>query len=218
MISLAANETAATVSHVERCCSRPASRTPNASRATATGSIHRCKCSSALSAGIPRPWSSESKRGQFLLLTLTAALLNSGHAPETPQPNLCMGMKWLLGTFTQRWNRRRQAWGHLFGDRYKAQCIDERSPEYLRTACDYVHLNPARAGLVRADETLETYSWSSYPAYLPPRLRPERRCRKGRQQRRRFPVQLHLQRRGRHSHVDPGQLRVDRSAAICSGV
>jgi REP element-mobilizing transposase RayT len=90
---------------------------------------------------------------------------------ETPQPNLCVGMKWLLGTFTQRWNRRRQAWGHLFGGRYKAQCIDERSPQYLRTACDYVHLNPVRAGLLGPEEPLETYLWSSYPAYLRPRLR-----------------------------------------------
>jgi REP element-mobilizing transposase RayT len=91
---------------------------------------------------------------------------------ETPQPNLCLGMKWLLGTFTQRWNRRRQAWGHLFGGRYKAQCIDERSPDYLRTACDYVHLNPVRAGLIGPEELLETYRWSSYPAYLRVRLRP----------------------------------------------
>ena len=92
---------------------------------------------------------------------------------ETPQPNLCVGMKWLLGTFTQRWNRRRQAWGHLFGGRYKAQCIDERSPQYLRTACDYVHLNPVRAGLVQPGQPLESYLWSSYPAYLRSRLRPE---------------------------------------------
>ena len=91
---------------------------------------------------------------------------------ETPQANLSLGMKWLLGTFTQRWNRRRHAWGHLFGGRYKAQSIDERSPEYLRTACDYVHLNPVRAGLVRPEEALEEYGWSSYPAYLRPRLRP----------------------------------------------
>jgi putative transposase len=48
---------------------------------------------------------------------------------ETAQANLCLGMKWLLGTFTQRWNRRRKAWGHLFGGRYKAQSIDERSPQ-----------------------------------------------------------------------------------------
>ena len=63
--------------------------------------------------------------------------------------------------------------GHLFGGRYKAQIIDERSPGYLRCACDYVHLNPARAGLVKVDENLESYQWSSYPAYLRSTLRPE---------------------------------------------
>jgi hypothetical protein len=81
-------------------------------------------------------------------------------------------MKWLLGTYTQRWNRRWQRWGHLFGGRYKAQPIDERSPSYLRAACDYVHLNPARARLLTPQERLEGYAWSSYPAYLRPRIRP----------------------------------------------
>src|SRR3954470_19905882 len=91
---------------------------------------------------------------------------------ETPQPNLAVGMKWRLGTYTQRWNRRWQRWGHLFGGRYKAQPIDERSPAYLRTACDYVHLNPDRARLLLPEERLESYVWSSYPAYLRPRVRP----------------------------------------------
>ena len=67
---------------------------------------------------------------------------------ETPQPNLALGMKWLLGTYTQRFNRRHRHWGHLFGGRYKAQLIDSRTRGYLRCACDYVHLNPVRAGLV----------------------------------------------------------------------
>ena len=69
---------------------------------------------------------------------------------ETPQANLALGMQWLLGTYTQRFNRRHQRWGHLFGGRYKGQPIDGRSPGYLRRACDYVHLNPVRAGIVVA--------------------------------------------------------------------
>jgi putative transposase len=92
---------------------------------------------------------------------------------ETPQPNLVVGMKWLLGTYTQRFNRRHRLGGHLFQGRYKAQHIDERAPEYLQRACDYVHLNPARAGLVSGPEKLESYPWSSYGAYLNPKLRPE---------------------------------------------
>lgn len=104
-----------------------------------------------------------------------AGCLMSNHfhlVVETPQPNLSIGMKWLLGTYTQRFNRRHHHWGHLFGGRFKAQPIDERSPGYLATACNYVHLNPVRAGLVGADKPLETYQWSTYPAYLRVRLRP----------------------------------------------
>ncbi len=85
---------------------------------------------------------------------------------ETPHPNLVTGMKWLLGTYTMRFNRRHHYSGHLFGGRYKAQVIDETTPGYLRTAADYVHLNPARAGLVAESERLASYPWSSYPAYL----------------------------------------------------
>ena len=33
---------------------------------------------------------------------------------ETPQPNLVAGMKWFLGTYTSRFNRRHQLSGHLF--------------------------------------------------------------------------------------------------------
>lgn len=91
---------------------------------------------------------------------------------ETPQPNLSTGMKWLLGTYTQRFNRRHRLSGHLFQGRFKAQLIDERAAGYLRAACDYVHLNPSRAGLVSAEETLESFRWSSYPAYRQPKLRP----------------------------------------------
>jgi len=76
---------------------------------------------------------------------------------ETPQPNLVAGMKWLLGIYTARFNRRHQFFGHLFSGRYKSLVIDERSPGYLRTVCDYVHLNPVRAGLVRPDQPLSAF-------------------------------------------------------------
>ncbi len=91
---------------------------------------------------------------------------------ETPQPNLVAGMKWLLGTYTGRFNRRHKLFGHLFSGRYKSLIIDERGGGYLRTACDYVHLNPVRAGLVALDAPLSAYAWSSYPLYLAPGGRP----------------------------------------------
>ena len=85
---------------------------------------------------------------------------------ETPRANLVRGMKWLLGTYTMRFNRRHRLSGHLFAGRYKSLLIDSTDAAYLRTVCDYVHLNPARAGLVRKGNPLESYVWSSYPGYL----------------------------------------------------
>ena len=85
---------------------------------------------------------------------------------ETPRANLVAGMKWLLGTYTMRFNRRHKLSGHLFAGRYKSLLIDERDLDYLRAVCDYVHLNPVRAGLVKRREPLEKYAWSSYPSYL----------------------------------------------------
>ena len=85
---------------------------------------------------------------------------------ETPQPNLVMGMKWLLGTYTARFNRRHKLFGHLFSGRYKSQVVDGSGNGYLKTACDYVHLNPARAALLKPEEALGKFPWSSWPAYL----------------------------------------------------
>jgi len=64
---------------------------------------------------------------------------------ETPKGNLGAGMKWMLGTYTARFNRRHQLCGHLFAGRYKALLVDAASPGYFRTVCEYVHLNPGKA-------------------------------------------------------------------------
>jgi len=85
---------------------------------------------------------------------------------ETPQPNLVAGMKWLLGTYTGRFNRRHKFFGHLFSGRYKALIVDGRGNGYLKTVCDYVHLNPARAKLLTPEQPLSEYAWSSWPEYL----------------------------------------------------
>jgi hypothetical protein len=85
---------------------------------------------------------------------------------ETPLPNLVEGMKWFLGTYTMRFNRRHRLTGHLFAGRYKSLLVDGSSSHYLRMVCDYVHLNPVRAGLLGEQEPLENYRWSSYPSYM----------------------------------------------------
>lgn len=91
---------------------------------------------------------------------------------ETPRANLTAGMQWLLGTYTARFNRRHRFFGHLFSGRYKALVVDGSGNGYLKTVCDYVHLNPVRAKLLGPDQPLQAYVWSSYRAYLQP---PERR-------------------------------------------
>jgi REP element-mobilizing transposase RayT len=85
---------------------------------------------------------------------------------ETPRANLADGMKWLLGTYTSRFNRKHKLFGHLFSGRYKAKPVDGSGTGYLKSACDYVHLNPVRAGLLGPEQPLQTYRWSSYPLYL----------------------------------------------------
>jgi putative transposase len=86
---------------------------------------------------------------------------------ETPEGNLVAGMKWLQGAYTQRFNSRHEVFGHLFQGRYKAVVVDGSSPGYFETVGTYIHLNPARAGLLRiGQEPLTRYRWSSYPWYV----------------------------------------------------
>jgi len=85
---------------------------------------------------------------------------------ETPRANLVEGMQWLLGVYTNRFNHRQKEFGHLFSGRYKALMVEGSGNGYLKSVCDYVHLNPMRAGLILAEESLESYRWSSYGFYL----------------------------------------------------
>ncbi len=100
---------------------------------------------------------------------------------ETPQPNLVVGMKWLLGTFSQGWNRARGRQGHVFQGRYKSVPVNGSDADryYFRIVADYIHLNPARAGLAGGKGgKLAGYRWSSLACYAkgkgPPWLDMER--------------------------------------------
>ncbi|MCF7818110.1 MAG: transposase [Kiritimatiellales bacterium] len=93
---------------------------------------------------------------------------------ETPEANLVSGMKWLQGTYTQRFNFRHKQWGHLLQGRYKALVVDGSEGEYFSTTGSYIHLNPARASLFDLKEgNLADYRWSSYPFYFKPSRRPD---------------------------------------------
>jgi putative transposase len=87
---------------------------------------------------------------------------------ETPEANLVCGMKWLLGTFSQGWNRARRRRGHVFQGRYKSVPVNTSDADryYFRIVADYIHLNPARAGLAGGRRgALVGYRWSSLAAY-----------------------------------------------------
>ncbi len=95
---------------------------------------------------------------------------------ETPSGNLVDAMKWLQGAFTQRMNAMHQTRGHLFQGRYKAKIIATDEPEHFRRVSDYIHLNPAAAGLVgtSSEKPFGGYAWSSYPFYVnAPSQRPD---------------------------------------------
>ena len=50
---------------------------------------------------------------------------------ETPEGNLVAGMKWLQGTYTQRYNSRHSVFGHLFQGRYKALVVEGAAGNYF---------------------------------------------------------------------------------------
>jgi len=85
---------------------------------------------------------------------------------ETPRANLVAGMRWFLGTYTARFNRRHRYFGHLFSGRYKSLIVDGSGSGYLKTVCDYAHLNPVRARLLKPEQSLKESAWSSWPEYL----------------------------------------------------
>jgi len=88
---------------------------------------------------------------------------------ETPEPNLSAGMHWFQGTYAQRFSKRHQLVGHVFQGRYKAPLIDAGTNHYFRTVSEYIHLNPARAGLLdSACPRLSDYRWSSFAWFIGP--------------------------------------------------
>lgn len=119
---------------------------------------------------------------------------------ETPEANLSSGMRVLLGGFGQAWNFRQQRRGHVFQGRYKAVPVSgERAADahYFKNVADYIHLNPARAGLAGGKKgKLVDYPWSSlrhYPKGNPPPWQPLDRVLDA--------FRLSQERRGRVSYI-----------------
>ena len=85
---------------------------------------------------------------------------------ETPRGGLVDGMRWLQTAYTARFHAWHGTCGHVFQGRYKAVLVQPDAPEYFRRVGDYIHLNPARARLLKGKSPLlEAFEFSSYPAY-----------------------------------------------------
>jgi putative transposase len=84
-------------------------------------------------------------------------------ALETPEPNLSDGMKWLQGTWARRFNEYRAERGRPFQGRYKALHVEPGHA--LAQVAHYIHLNPVRAKIARAEDLLE-FPWSSLPRFV----------------------------------------------------
>jgi len=76
---------------------------------------------------------------------------------KTPEGNLSRFMRQVDGLYTQHYQRIKKTEGSLFKGRYKAVLV--QASNYLQPLARFIHL-----GVRKAD--LETYQWSSYPAYI----------------------------------------------------
>jgi REP element-mobilizing transposase RayT len=86
-------------------------------------------------------------------------------AIELTEPNLSVGMQWLQGTWARRVNLFRKLTGRSFQGRFKALVVEPGA--VFTGVCDYIHLNPVRAGIVEA-ERVTGYPWSSLPKWSLP--------------------------------------------------
>lgn len=85
---------------------------------------------------------------------------------KTRDANLVEGMKWLQTTYSMRFNRKHNYRGHLFAGRYHSMLVEAGNAHYFSTIIDYIHLNPARAGLVRAHNFISANKWTSLQCWI----------------------------------------------------
>lgn len=98
-------------------------------------------------------------KSRFDWRVLTYSLLGNHYhlVVRTPSPTLSRAVRQLNGVHAQRFNRRHDRDGHLFGGRFKAVLV--QTDGHLLELARYVALNPVRAGL--ADRP-QDWPWSAH--------------------------------------------------------
>jgi len=116
--------------------------------------------------GLPRLSDTARRCARMLWGADPRLLFDGGHHSHllllTPHGNLGRVMRHIHDVSTQRDNRFKRTDGPLFRGRDKALLVD--ADHYLLQLSRYIHRNPVetKPPLVHS---LDTYSWSSYPAY-----------------------------------------------------
>jgi REP element-mobilizing transposase RayT len=97
-----------------------------------------------------------ARRYRWQLHTLCLMTTHYHVVLESLRVRLSEGMQWLNGIYAQSFNKRYGRNGHLFGGRFGSRVIEDE--DYLHTVCEYVLLNPVRAGLC---ERAAEWPWSA---------------------------------------------------------
>jgi putative transposase len=98
---------------------------------------------------------------RFQFLCLAYCLMGNHYhlVVQTPDERLSKALRELHGGYSRDFNRRHGCSAHLFRNRFLSREVD--SDGYLLTVCQYVVLNPVRAGLCGDPAD---WRWSSYRA------------------------------------------------------
>lgn len=79
---------------------------------------------------------------------------------EDRQGNMSKMMRALIGGYAVYFNKRHKHVGHVFQDRFGSSPVE--SDVYILESVQYIHNNPAKAGICLAEE----YPWSSFSEYV----------------------------------------------------
>ncbi len=99
---------------------------------------------------------SAARRYRWRLDTLCLMTTHYHFVLDSARERLSAGMQWLNGVYAQGFNQRHGRHGHLFAGRFGSRAIEDE--DYLRAVCDYVLLNPVRAGLC---QRASDWPWSA---------------------------------------------------------
>ncbi|SCZ80193.1 REP element-mobilizing transposase RayT [Acidaminobacter hydrogenoformans DSM 2784] len=80
---------------------------------------------------------------------------------KAQKEQLTQAFKKINTRFAMGYNQRESTCGHVFQDRFKSQCIEDK--HYLMKAIRYIHCNPVKAGIVKHPQD---YKWSSFSNFV----------------------------------------------------